>query len=62
MGLAELEERIRGRLSEGDSLEKGEPEVSDSPLLNEEEKATRSLYPVGGRQVRVGTRPARGAT
>jgi hypothetical protein len=62
MGLAELEERIRERLSQGDSLEKGEPEVPDSPLLNEEEKATRSLYPVGGRQVRVETRPTRGAT
>jgi hypothetical protein len=62
MGLAELEERIRERLGQGDSLEEGEPEVPDPPLLNEEEKATRSLYPVRGRQVRVETRPTRGAT
>jgi hypothetical protein len=62
MGLTELERRIRERHSHVDSLGEGEPEVPDLPLLNEEEKAARSLYPVGGRQVRVETRPTRGAT
>ena len=62
MGLAELERRIRERLSQVDSLGEGEPEVPDSPLLNEEDKAAGSLYPVGGRQVRVETKPTRGAT
>jgi hypothetical protein len=62
MGLAELERRIRERFSRVDSLGEDEPEVPDSSLGNEEEKAARSLYPVEGRQARVERRPTRGAT
>jgi hypothetical protein len=62
MGLAELEKRIRERLNQVDSLEESEPEVQDSPLRTAEEKAARSLYPVGGRRARVETKPTRGAT
>ena len=62
MGLAELEERIRERLNQVDSLEEPEPEVSDSPLRTAEEKAASSLYPVGGRRARVETKPTRGAS
>ena len=62
MGLAELEERIRERLNQVDSLEEPEPEVQDPPLRTAEEKAARSLYPVGGRRARVETKPTRGAS
>jgi len=62
MGLAELERRIRERLSQVDSPGEAEPEVPESPLWNTEEKAARSLYPVRGRQARVETKPTRGAS